>query len=345
MRSGRKINNRSTFFFIHLPAAIALTFALSGCSVGYRLVHPPETRAPEEFPETEIVFDAGGGTFGFVNSDGTDATYLQLWAVSQDEEYSYGSLPVLGSSGDFLIFLETPTLPYHDIIPAGKIVIVRSGEFPLVCENWYSERPQIRGDSILALQGGSSFLGLFNLHNCTDSGDAIPLVIYDVPIWQNADDPPLVKRSPSISVIAPNGQLIAYRSPENEIIIRNLQNSNEFMVGEGDFISWSRDSLWLAFTGDDGIYVAQADGTEVRRIITSDHSGLYSTRWIGTAGPFSPPWASWSPDGKWLVYHMCGNAPYCDTESGIYKVDIETGEIIKIVDRGYYPSWRWSSEP
>jgi hypothetical protein len=58
---------------------------------------------------------------------------------------------------------------------------------------------------------------------------------------------------------------------------------------------------------------------------------------------YYPPIASWSPDGKWLVYHMYLGT---DGEYSIYKVNVETGETTKLIDNGYSPSWRWyAKEP
>jgi hypothetical protein len=317
--------------------ATACVFSLAGGNL-------PE-RAPEYFPESEIIFDAGGGEIGFMNADGTNLSFLNLGVISEDDDYTYGTLPIMNSLGDTLVFLEVPVSPYHDIIAEGKLVVARVGEVTVVCENWYSERPQTSGEEIYVLQAGTEYLGLYDLDDCADSGNSLPVQTFAVPVWQNTDESVFEKRAPSISVMAPNGQMVVYRSLEDQIVVREIGNGNEVIIGEGDFPSWSRDSQWLAYTGYDGIYIAQTNGTNVHRVFTSDHVGLTSRASVGPSGTFPPPWPSWSPDGKWLVFHMCDGAPYCQTEIGIYKVNVETGEIVKILDHGIFPSWRWPVQP
>ncbi|HMB23559.1 MAG TPA: hypothetical protein VKP08_12035 [Anaerolineales bacterium] len=57
---------------------------------------------------------------------------------------------------------------------------------------------------------------------------------------------------------------------------------------------------------------------------------------------------AWSPDGKWLVYHKWVGTDYNTgtdpSSNAIYKLNIKTGEEIKILDGGIYPYWRWSVE-
>jgi len=89
--------------------------------------------------------------------------------------------------------------------------------------------------------------------------------------------------------------------------------------------------------GVDGIYIICKDGTQMRRLVEMDASlhkedlGLWSNE-MSTA--------SWSPDGKWLVYHrMTAAGP------AIYKVNVESGIETEIFQGGVYPDWRWDLAP
>ena len=82
---------------------------------------------------------------------------------------------------------------------------------------------------------------------------------------------------------------------------------------------WSRDGEWLAFVGEDGIFIVGRGSQEPRQIVEE-------------TCVLSPP--SWSPDGQWIVYS-------CPSE--IYKVNVDTGEVTRIFDSGCCPLWRWNN--
>jgi hypothetical protein len=63
---------------------------------------------------------------------------------------------------------------------------------------------------------------------------------------------------------------------------------------------------------------------------------------------YNPPIVSWSPDGQWLVYHVynehLAGSIFPGEPSSIFKVNVITGEEIKIIDGEISPSWRWPVE-
>jgi Tol biopolymer transport system component len=137
---------------------------------------------------------------------------------------------------------------------------------------------------------------------------------------------------------------------DRAVAIRNMDSGEERIVGEGDYPAWSRDGQQLAYTGPDGIYVFNIKGdTLPRRVIFYPNliDKTYPT-YFGAAYWRIPPEVSWSPDGKWLVYHKWTGTDYdtgVDPSSNvIYKLNIETGEEIKILDGGMYPFWRWPAQ-
>jgi Tol biopolymer transport system component len=118
----------------------------------------------------------------------------------------------------------------------------------------------------------------------------------------------------------------------------------------GDYPAWSRDSRWLAYTGVDSLYVVDVvDGAQPQRVV--QYVNPYHGKAPGySAGDYTevPPEASWSPDGSWLVYHRWqGTDPFTGVDprsNAVFKLNLETGQEVKIVDEGMYPSWRWPAE-
>ena len=122
-----------------------------------------------------------------------------------------------------------------------------------------------------------------------------------------------------------------------EVIVVDPASQQSEVIAYGREPSWSRDGEWLAYTALNGVYIVRKDGTEVRKLVDIDsRSESYpnTSQGIGWYGGLPAP--SWSPDGKWIVYHrMISDGP------AIYKVNVESGEEIGIFKGGIYPNWRW----
>jgi Tol biopolymer transport system component len=131
------------------------------------------------------------------------------------------------------------------------------------------------------------------------------------------------------------------------LIVRDIQTGQERVIGEGHYPVWSRDGSWLAYTGPDGIYIIQnSPSAQARRLVTLKalHPEIGQKVYTADAANlYYPPIVSWSPDGKWLVYHhynVDAAAPFPGPYS-IVKVDVETGETTRLADQGLFPQWRW----
>jgi Tol biopolymer transport system component len=87
---------------------------------------------------------------------------------------------------------------------------------------------------------------------------------------------------------------------------------------------WSPDGDWIAFTGDDGLYLIRPDGTDRKRLLPGD-----------------VPYArGWSPDGRQLLFEDIHADPAVGIEIAI--LDVETGEMRNLPDeRGHdlLPAW------
>lgn len=88
--------------------------------------------------------------------------------------------------------------------------------------------------------------------------------------------------------------------------------------------SWSPDGDWIAFTGDDGIYLIRPDGTDRKRILAGD----------------APYARGWSPDAEKLLYEDIEGDPAIGIEVAV--LDVETGETRRLTnDPGHQllPAW------
>jgi dipeptidyl aminopeptidase/acylaminoacyl peptidase len=105
------------------------------------------------------------------------------------------------------------------------------------------------------------------------------------------------------------------------------------ILGQGLAPAWSRDGEWLAYTALDGIYVVRQDGGASRQVLQMNLEVSDGRSGLGWSGDL--PIASWSPDNRYLIYSRL-----TDKGPAIFKVDVETGAEIEILNGGLDPSWR-----
>ena len=115
----------------------------------------------------------------------------------------------------------------------------------------------------------------------------------------------------------------------------DLQTGEEHKILEGGWHStFSPDDQKIAYISFDGVYVANADGTEPRHLVSLPIPGPLAAGVI-----VKSPYPFWSPDGKWLVYHKCVDDCQSPLDYAIYKVNVDSGVEQKITDMGLYPVW------
>lgn len=285
---------------------------------------------PAQLPNTDIVFqtmayDNGQGySFAFVNADGSDLTVVEL-----NQGVGAAILPAWSADGKTLIFRGEVRIP--DVNYLGRFFVLRAGQSLTMCP---PEHTQGGGPLFITADGKQAVMNvapelpdklvLLNLNNCEITntfltvrafGGAITSSKREVVFWQ-----------------------------EEDIGVFDLDFATHTIVGHGIAPRWSPDDQWIAYTGRDGIYVVKRDGTGSRRIVLYK---AYRQYWTGPAYEDWPPLPSWSPDGKWLVYHKCmlPDDQVCEksnvSQYAIFKVNVETGVEMRIVDGGLNPYWRW----
>ncbi len=331
-------SSRRHLLFLILASTICLLLA-TACYGVSRAVFPPETRAPDSFPDTDLVFTTSSGV-GFVNADGSNLSYLPLTAKlsygMEDESWR----PVI--TGDHRTMIVKMADKFWHVYNPTLLVLWTAGDLPVPCLPWPGQQMAYlssdQQDIFIQTKQGTA---RYRLSSC-GTNDA-PIETYD-----NVSGIP----SPDLKYIVYVDIPSAIPSDDRFIILRELASGKERRIGIGDYPAWSRDGHWVAYTGKDGLYVfnvLEGEEAQLAVVYRNPYPGHEnSPTFEGGDYPRIPPEVSWSPDGKWLVYHRWTGTKY---ETGvdpyynaIYKLNIETGEEIKILDGGMYPYWRWPAE-
>jgi len=293
-------------------------------------------------PDKDIVFQLAthysGGLderVGFVNADGSGESYLDVEEIQAVVE------PIWTDDGSKLLFIH----------PADFIEgITKEGyRMKFVGQGWMQKVSPIHGRDQVLIE--SSHEGHFAIKRIDlESGEVLDIYqCAQYPIT-NPDGP--TERTYLGTNNMHEGKLVFSRYvleedfQEVELTVCNTV-TKEYRVllkFNGDLSSvrliispaFSPDGQWIAYTSNDGIYLIRPDGSENHQIVKSD---------VVNPG-FWPPVASWSPDGQWIVYHRCtlNDQERCRfniEDSTIFKYNIETGEIVLLVEGGVNPFWRW----
>ncbi len=153
------------------------------------------------------------------------------------------------------------------------------------------------------------------------------------------------------------------RNEDNSIWVMNADGSGaKELIKRASEPTFSPDGKRIAYyLWTDGLFVANADGTEPKKIVGEKHSGFPAWsndgRWIalsvrpGASGniatdaiapdgtgrrPIGIGWSpSWSPDDKFIVFQTCRGA-----QCGIFRISSAGGDAVPIsTDDGGLPAW------
>lgn len=302
-------------------------------------------RATEPLPVADIVFQTATGdarpySLGFIQADGRDLQYVEV------RPYSYlgGTpiYPVQTSDGNLLVFYGSrgATDPLSAITSEGYLIKYEdhySGSRSRIAPVQGSHQAVIAE----AYTGGRSKdikrrIQLLDL----DEKIAVQTYVTTTGVFIDIGANALQQTS-----------LFYMRSREGgvELVLLNTETGKEaILLNENKSLSSpaiSPNGRLVAYTAGDGIYVVSVEGGAARRVARAcveqkrSPGYIYWNSW--------PPAPSWSPDSQWLVYHRCTLpcSERCEDieDYSIFKVNVETGEEVLLVEGGLNPYWRLDS--
>lgn len=322
---------RKAWVTVLVTALLALLGSAFLCSPdALPSIVPSPPPAPSPFPETDIVYDEGA-KLGFLHADGSDVSTFPFRLPINNFVGSWGRPFITGDNK----FLFVTLANYPGMI--GHIFGATPGEMAVDC-GW-TGIAQLAADAEHIFVDTTNSIEKYAPEDC-GAGNA-PAMVYDgITGVLSADEQ---------SSAGAREEMVGNESIPS-IIIRQIQTGAERVVGTGDFPSWSRDGQWLAYTGADGIYIVEnrVEAQPGRLVAMESPKAEFDVPVYREyrPGDYFPPIASWSPDGKWLVYHAYRAASIQSdaVEYSIFKVNVKTGETIKLLDGGFSPFWRWPTE-
>jgi len=306
-------------YTILVSLAVITTVLLSGCG----------RPRPETFPDTEIIYqtsDYNTASLGFVNADGSNNSVLTL--------DFHSARPTWSEDGKIIYYIDVPGNFLFD--RGGYVSYWEEGKPLSTCRksSWWGitmvlPANQEDSDQAIVVKSNAALLRV-DLNSCREQERIL-----------ERESPTSFLHSASLSK---DGSFLAFsevsdRGSTYSVIVKNMKTELEVEFGEGINPAISPDGRWVAYTGFDGIYIASINGTQIQRIVPYDASGS-----LGSSFEVAPPAPSWSPDSMWLVFHQCvenhpDNCHHAD-EFQIFKVEVKTSAITKIVEGGTYPYWR-----
>ena len=302
---------------------------LTGCST--RRLWPSD----QGFPNRAIVFEVRTHTssaLGFIHPDGTGLITQNVGGGL------YTVNPTWSPDGEYIAIMTNPGSAGGYFSLYSPKVISSKGEWLGECRNWEWNNGRFRvtaeGELLLTLMLAKEKrerVVLADFRSCK-----ILTTLYEAS--GTVDEEFLGSADLSLGGWLAVGRIFREGCPyRTEIVVIDPVSQESQVVGNGLAPAWSPDGEWLAYTALDGIYVVNRDGSQSRMIVEVDSRREPCDGYGWSNGL---PAASWSPDGKWLVYHrLTADGPI------IFKASVESGEEIEIFRGGTYPDWRWDKVP
>lgn len=300
-------------YWSYVSLIFVLALVLSGC----------DFTAHQSFPQAEIVYQTNlypPHGIGFIDADGFNSVILD---VTRDFRK-----PVWSSDGKTMYGLANGKSPF-----IGYPAYWENGGFK-ECRNWgdmwYIQRVG-DGNGKEVLTSNAHAILRVDLSKCEEIQ-----VIVD---YSNHKDV-MVNGITGISYAEATQELLyglETRDPGHftavySVMKMNITNQQALEIARGLNPTWSPDFSQIAYVQWDGIHIMEADGSQDRQVVAHKFGNP------DEIPSDSIPTPQWSPDGQWVVYHLCQSEDAC-TEQTIYRLNVASGKVDEIV-AGAYPSWR-----
>jgi len=318
---------KHTTKFVLNTAFMANAVSYMGILILYFIfIHPVPA-----FPDTDIVYlnNLSRTELGFVNQDGSAKQFIEMGPRLSKSVWS--------ADGKTLYLLETG----QGVDGGGDISIWKEGKRKHTCidpdwvgfTNFAGFIPSSRSRAIVTSHYFQ--IWLIDIQKC----QKIEVLVDKIDSYYNDIRIDIYGGS-----LSPDGKYLLYTKEvlhyggkyEYSILKLDLVTRETISIGEGINPRWSPDGSKVAYLQLDGIYVMLADGTQPRRIITHD---FLDDPNLGSFSIITPE-PNWSPDGEWLIYHLWIHRSPGNNGADIFKLNIASGEEIKVADDGLYPYWR-----
>jgi hypothetical protein len=303
-------------------------------------------KATEPLPDTDIVFQAATDDdrpyrLGFIQADGSDLQYVEV------RPYSYfGGMPICPvqtSDGTLLIF-------YGSHGASDPVSAITSDGYLIEYDDHYGGSgcgiapvPDSHQAVVSEAYTGGSSKDIKRRIQLLDLDEKTAVQTYVTTTGAFID----------VGTNALHETSLVYRRSREEngvsmveLVLLNIETKRETVLLTEERLSQpaiSPDGRSVAYTAEDGIYIVDVEKGESRHVMET------CVWWTPEADRFRqrdnwPPTASWSPDGRWLVYHRCTQpcSQRCENveDYSIFKINLETGEEELLVEGGLNPYWR-----
>ena len=322
------MKSRLTEILVSIILIAVAVFASACC------VCAPDREPPGfSLPKADIIYQTlnnqvsmqneSNNLIGFVNADGSGNTLVKLKYRAYQPVFS------LEAGG---VFFHTDESDPYGLVPEGgqPYFLSKSGVYK-ICTQFYVEGfiLPVEGTGYYLLEADGGNIELADMNACK-----VIKRLVEIP------NPGGVNGQVDSAYPSSSGKSMVFSessSAQGDVIyIMDFETGAVREVLQGGYnASFSPDDQKIAFVGDkdDGIYVANADGTDSRLVVPRDNSKYYNRL---------EPYPFWSPDGSSLVYHKCVVAECVGeklSDFNIYTFNINSDVEQKIVDGGLYPIW------
>jgi hypothetical protein len=313
----------------HIRNAILLVGVVGLCLLGIVVVLASRRQAIRPvisgaLPDRDIVFSVAPGTLGFIQADGSGYATRTVTSGSWlpfERFPTYVSGVTWGQNGQGLV----GRYPLGQPIVAGIPFTISEAGTVSVCppsNSWPVGTDRVWGLPNGELLTSSHYPGRPDEVVTVDMITCQPVkTLYQSPMWNVSVVEAAQSSQGWLAVFGdvPRGDLSV-----DQVLILS-PDGTRYTIDGAAYPAWSPDGNWLAYSADDGLYIADPTGSQRSSI----RLGLH---------PYVRP--SWSPDGQWLVYDQ----PYAG-QSAIFKVDLDTQTEVLLHVGGYLPDWRWRDIP